>query len=473
MTARIEPGQLLGVDETSQPRVAWLAYGDQGSIWAACYINGGLLQETPEGWYHLDGHGNKQTAADTTLDRARACRPGHPPAWPPHDTLIDTNPAGERPTLITIAGVTPETVRWLWPAHVPLGKITVLDGDPGLGKSTLTLDLAARVTTGSPLPDRTDLELRGAVLIVSAEDGIADTIRPRLEAAGADLELVSVLDAVEYRQDDGTLEQRPPVLPGDINILETAITATRAVLVIIDPLAAFLSDRVDTYKDQHVRRALMPLARLAERTGTAIVIVRHLSKTGGPNAIYRGGGSIGIIGAARLGLLVAPDPQDDTRRILAVTKSNLAQMPDALAYRLVGDDLYDCGRIVWEGPANYKANELLAVHDDTADDAVDAAQALTAILDAADGCMWVKLALDAMRDAGFSKDQAKRAKSRAHVRSLKVGKPGDKEQGWKWELPARREQQPPQESEQGGLQNTALFAPLAPLALPSPEPDPF
>src|SRR5262249_61214174 len=107
-----------------------------------------------------------------------------------------------------------------------------------------------------------------------------------------------------------------------------------ARLVVVDVLAAYLSGQVDSYRDADVRRALHPLARLAEETGSVVLVLRHLSKSGGTNALYRGGGSIGIIGAARVGLLAAIDPEDDGRRVLAVTKSNLAAIPSALAYRL-------------------------------------------------------------------------------------------------------------------------------------------
>lgn len=349
------------------------------------------------------------------------------------------------PGLVIVADVKPERVRWLWPKRIPLGKITVLDGDPGLGKSTLTLDLAARVSTGSPLPDRVALDHRGAVLIVSAEDGIGDTIRPRLAAAGADLERITVLDSIQVPKRDGTVEERPLVLPVDLDHLEEAITTTGAVLVILDPLSAFLGGEVDSYKDQHVRRALMPLARLAERTGVAILIVRHLSKSGGPNALYRGGGSIAIIGAARAGLLVAPDPGDPTRRILASTKSNLAPMTDALAYRVVSDDLHDCGRIAWEGPTKHRADDLLAAPAPPDDlDETSALAAAVAFLEEvlAEGDLWTGEVKEEAKAAGVAWRTVERAKARLGVTSIKVGRPGDDVQGWKYHLPEVRQIRP-------------------------------
>lgn len=272
-------------------------------------------------------------------------------------------PTGERPVLISVADVESESVRWLWRDRIPLAKLSVIDGDPDLGKSTITLDLGARVTTGSALPDGAACEHCGAVLVLSAEDGIADTLRPRLAAAGADLARVAVLDGVNYQGELGR-EERPVILPADVHVIEAAIATTGAVFVVIDPLSAFLSDRVDAHKDHDVRRALMPLARLAERSGAAILIVRHLSKGGGSNPLYRGGGSIGIIGAARSGLLVGVDPDDAERRVLTVPKHNLAPERPALAYRLVPDELHDCVRIAWEGTSERRPEDLLAAKEE-------------------------------------------------------------------------------------------------------------
>jgi RecA-family ATPase len=126
-------------------------------------------------------------------------------------------------------------------------------------------------------------------------------------------------------------DRRPPTLL-DIDALRKAILEVGAKLVTIDPLMAFLPSEIDSYRDQDVRRGLAPLKDLAEETGAAIVLVRHLNKNQGGSAIYRGGGSIGIVGAARVGLLVAKDPDDAQRRVLAVTKNNLPKEMPSLAF---------------------------------------------------------------------------------------------------------------------------------------------
>ncbi len=217
---------------------------------------------------------------------------------------------GPEVVITRLSSVEPLTLDWFWSGYVPAGMLTILEGDPGLGKSLVTLDLVARVSCGRELPGEPSglvRPARGAVLL-SAEDDLARTIRPRLDAAGADVQRVAI---VGLRERDGTTRE-PVISPADLREIEKAIAAVDAALLVIDPLVAYLPDTVNANRDQDVRRSLSPLADLGERTGAAIVAVRHLRKAGAENPIYRGGGSIGIIGAARAGLLVARDPDDPT-----------------------------------------------------------------------------------------------------------------------------------------------------------------
>jgi hypothetical protein len=260
----------------------------------------------------------------------------------------------------------------LWRDRIPLGKLTVLDGDPGLGKSTLLLDLAARVTTGSPMPDGAPTD-RGLVILATGEDGIADTVRPRFDAAGGDAERLNVLEAV--RDERGV---RPLSLPEDVDALRAALLPLkRARLIIVDPFVAFLANYVNTRIDHDVRRTLTPLASLAAELDAAIVLLRHLNKATGPSALYRGGGSIGIIGAARAGLLAARDPDDETRRVLAVTKSNLGPAAASLAFTVEGA-ANGAGCVRWLGESAHRANDL--VHDDGDSDERATAQDLRAFI---------------------------------------------------------------------------------------------
>jgi hypothetical protein len=269
--------------------------------------------------------------------------------YPPHQINVQTmaqaaKAATPRPPAsaktVPLHTVTAREVLWLWLNWLPLGKLAVLDGDPGLGKSTLLLDLAARVSRDGIMPDGSQ-GATGAVVILSSEDAVEDTIKPRLEAAGAELTKIEFLD--EVIDQDGA---RPPVLPLDIPLIEAVILRLKAKLLIIDPLMAYLG-AVDAIKDQDIRRALHRLKKLAEKQQCTIVYLRHLNKGTGTKAIYRGGGSIGIIGAARAGMLVAQDPDSSFHRILACTKSNLAAKPPSLRYVLDPTDSSGVCRIGW------------------------------------------------------------------------------------------------------------------------------
>jgi hypothetical protein len=264
--------------------------------------------------------------------------------------------------LVYLADVTPTPVHWLWPGRIPLGKVTIVDGDPGLGKSTLLLDVGARLTTGSPMPDgvASDVEGTPGMVILSAEDGLDDTIRPRLDAAGADSRRVVALTGVQDNPGQPGSPERLPTL-ADVEAIRSAIVAVTAKLVVIDPFMAYLPGRVDSAKDQDVRSVLARLAHLADETGAALVLIRHLNKYQSTNVLYRGGGSIGIIGAARSGLLVAKDPDDPSggRRVVAQTKTNLSGERPAMAYRLIPNSEGSV-TVAWEGATEHTAERLLA-----------------------------------------------------------------------------------------------------------------
>jgi hypothetical protein len=238
-------------------------------------------------------------------------------------------------------------------------KIGVLDGDPGLGKSTVLLDLASRLTTGRPMPESQDVCRPGGVVIASCEDGVADTIVPRLMAADADLSRVYFFSGLV----DTNGDERLPVIPEDLPAFARVISESNARLVIIDPLVGYVSERKNSWSDQSIRTALIPLAALAERSGAAIVIVRHLRKSEHESAIYAGGGSIGIIGQARTGLLVTENPDNAEERILSVTKCNVAAKASSLRFRFStpGTDRPEllAPRIEWLGESTLSADELV------------------------------------------------------------------------------------------------------------------
>jgi len=316
-----------------------------------------------------------------------------------------------RPVLQRMSDVTPQAIEWLWDGYIALGKLSIIDGDPGLGKSTLTLDLAARVSAAAPMPDGS-AGVAGGVVLLSAEDGLADTVLPRLQAMGADVERVVALSS-----SNGPDGERPPTLPEDVPVIAQAIDQVHARLVVIDPVVAFLSGSVNSWSDQHARRALAPVAKLAEEKNVAVLLVRHLNKKPGQPALYRGGGSIGIVGAARAGFLVAPDPGEPDRRVLAALKNNLGPLPPSLAFRIKAAP-NGSAYLVWDGVAEWMADDLLAEPDPSPE--LDKAKSFLRDL-LRDGPVPTETANTAAEHAGISRRTLKRARKELGVTAARQG----------------------------------------------------
>jgi AAA domain len=327
-------------------------------------------------------------------------------------------------TPLPLTDIRPESVAWLWPGFVPRGQLTLLDGDPNLGKSLTTIDLAARLSRGLPFADGTPGGTPTRTLIVQAEDGTASTLVPRLLAAGADLNHIFVLpDAVT----------RMLRLPRNLPTLERAIQSTRAELIIIDPLVAFLSRAICTGSDQMMRRVLGRMSGMAGRTNTGVIMVRHLNKTAGQRALYRGGGSIGIVGVARSALLAAEHPAGDGRKVLATLKTNLGPAPRALTYRIVGTES-GSARIDWLEPIDLTADEALLPDDEPKSELaiVVATEWLAAALK--NGPRPATEVIAAARAMDISEKTLQRAKEKVHVESKLIA---DKQTGvkrWLWKL---------------------------------------
>jgi hypothetical protein len=315
-----------------------------------------------------------------------------------------------------------ETVEWVWPGRIPAGKLTVIEGDPATAKSTMTLDLAARVTRGASWPDGQPGGPPASVLLLSAEDGWGDTIRPRLEAAGADLERCICVAAREVDGEQGPV-LRPVVLPEDIGWIARLVETSRATMVVIDVLAAYLSDRVDSHKDQSVRRLLALVAAAAERTHAAVVMIRHHNKASGMPAMYRGGGSIGIVGAARAAYAVIRDPDDCDHRLLATVKSNLAPEAPTWGYSLIDVPDLAVARVQWDDqPDQRNASELLAGAQTPA--LADAVSWLTEWRSQHPGTVPAAELLAAATEAGIPSTTLHRARKQLRLRTRKTG------EGW-------------------------------------------
>ncbi|HJT59859.1 MAG TPA: AAA family ATPase [Ktedonobacteraceae bacterium] len=257
-----------------------------------------------------------------------------------------------------LSDIESEQLHWLWEKRIPSGKLTILDGDPGLGKSLLTLDLAARITTGKPMPDGTP-GVKGRVLLIAPEDGAADTIKPRVEAVGGDpsrIRLLSIVKSTSHRTRETILS--PFTLSKHFSTLVKTIYQTLPTLVILDPLMAVLGSGISASSDQKIRENLSLLAILAQRANCAILIVRHLNKGGSENPLYRGSGSIGIIATVRTGLLVVQHPFDENKRLLVPIKNNLSEKASNLTYQVTAN-ADGIPSIQWLGTNHYPVASLL------------------------------------------------------------------------------------------------------------------
>jgi hypothetical protein len=252
-----------------------------------------------------------------------------------------------RLTVRCLADVVPRKLEWLWPGMLPLGKLSLFCGDPGLGKSFVTCDLAARVSRGGAWPNGDATQSAGSVLILACEDDVEDTIRPRLDDAGADVSRIHVIDSVCVRN-----KERGFALDADMPLLKREVERLEDVrLLIIDPISAYCG-KADTHRNSEVRTMLSPLTDLAAESQFAVVGINHLTKSGG-KAVYRGMGSIAFNAAARAVVNFYRDPEDEDRRLIVTTKMNLTAESCGLAYRI------EDGAVVWDDdPVDLTADEL-------------------------------------------------------------------------------------------------------------------
>lgn len=251
----------------------------------------------------------------------------------------------------------PKSVSWLWRGWIPFGMLTMLDGDPGTGKSTLLIDILSRVTTGQFMPDSSEQVHPANVMILAGEDAREEVITPRLVVAGADRNRVAIVDLNGHYY---------PTFPSQLDPIRKRIEAAEIRLLVIDPLFAFLDDGIDSHKDASLRRVMAGLSQLAEETGTAIVLVRHFNKGQGTRAIHKGGGSVAGIAAVRSGLVVGPSPRQEGRYVLASAKLNVGKKPIALEYEIEGAEVNSLpasettSAVRWHGQMHIKADDLVA-----------------------------------------------------------------------------------------------------------------
>jgi len=312
--------------------------------------------------------------------------------------------------LITLDTIKRVAISWLLYPLIAFAKISIMEGDPGCGKTTLILNLIANLTRGRLLTGDGAVDGLEPIKVIyqTAEDGLADTIVPRLEDAGADCSKVTVID-----------ESDKMLTMVDARI-EEAIIKTGAKLLVLDPLQAYIGDGVDLHRANETRVVLKQLGAVAERTNCAIVLIRHLNKGNG-KALYRGIGSIDLVGAARSVILVGNTADDENIIGIVQTKNNLAPKSESMAFRL-----------------DEKGFEWLGAYDITEDDiTIDCSsgekrkQALDLIKKLLNGTDKTIPAYDVISKgvaAGISKRTMEDAKKELGVKSVRIGK------AWHWKL---------------------------------------
>jgi hypothetical protein len=336
--------------------------------------------------------------------------------------------------------IVPEKVEWLWSGRLARGKHTCIAGEPGTGKSQVGVAIIAAVTTGGEWPcGEGRSPVIGNVIILSAEDGAADTIVPRLMAAGADLARVKVVAAVG--SSDGK-ERRVFNLQTDLALLEQKIVEIgEVVLIIVDPVSSYLG-KTDSHKNSEVRGVLEPLSDMADRTRVAILTITHFSKTGAGNttkALHRFIGSIAFTGAPRTAFAVIEDADNEGRYLFLHAKNNLAAPPQGLAFRLeqtiVGSDIV-ASRVWWETePVSITANQALAAEAAGEDQrsAIEAAEEFLREVLAGGPVPQKELKVDA-EGAGLSWATVRRAKDRVGVIVRRESEGASGAGRWLWSL---------------------------------------
>lgn len=322
-----------------------------------------------------------------------------------------------------LGAVEMQPVRWLWKDYLPIGKI-VVDGFPGQGKSTLMLDIAARLSRGLPMPDGSACGGPADSVVVTYEDDPADTVKPRVIAAEGDPSRIFYVRGTKTKSH---ADLTPPSFPRDIGALDAALGKNPSIrLVVVDPLSAALGVEIDSHRDQDVRRALSRLAALASERAVCVVLIRHIRKSHGGNAVTAGGGSIGIIGQARVGFLVDRHPELEDASVLAMVKANVGPIARSLTFRKRSASVQSAAGDVqtsvleWQGEANFTADELLRSHDDSSGGGHDVTEWLRQVL--ADGLAVERKAILKMAAAsGFPERTVDRAAKRLGVLRERTG----------------------------------------------------
>ena len=311
--------------------------------------------------------------------------------------------------MIRMSEVQSQEIEWLWYPFIPYGKLTIIQGDPGDGKTTMVLNLAAKLSKGEALDENMKVTEPVNVIYQTAEDGLAETVKPRLELAGADCERIIVID--ESDKSLSMVDER----------LEEAIVRTGARLLILDPIQAYLGGGMDMNRANEARDMTKKLGALAEKTKCAIILIGHMNKASGNKAAYRGMGSIDFFAVARSVLLVGRVEGESNTRAVVQIKNNLAAFGHPKAFALSEDGFK------WLGDYEITVDEVLGGITPKANKMEQAKQMLRELAETQSAVLSNEI-FDRANELGISKRTLENAKKELGVQTRKINN------AWYWEL---------------------------------------
>jgi archaellum biogenesis ATPase FlaH len=457
-TRLVAPGSSTGLagvvifdDEGKQ-----LAYSHHGSD----VLGDGKAHDAFDVLRMLECGGDMKQALDKARERLGmpAFKPqtntSHPLAPVPHHKKESSSSrANRQPTLVQLSTVEAKDVSWLWHPYIPLGKLTLLEGDPSAGKTFLSLALCASITKGwaflsqdgSPLGENTEPH---NVVYLTAEDGLDDTIKPRFDSMGGDATRFYALTG--STTNEAGEAQELPVSLADVDVLRDTLKQLQPKLVVIDPVQAYLGAGVDMHRANEVRPLLSGLAKLAEEFRCAFILIRHVGKSTKAKAMYSGLGSIDFAAAARSVLLAG---EHDGSKVMAHVKSSLTPTGESMSYSIGGEVGF-----TWDGVSTLTAEDIRsfepeAESNDTGSSLEEAKEWLQSQL--VEGALPSKALISYARAEGISKATLERAKKKLEVRSYRQSKGNEGEGTWLWYLEGHKEPVAESETFEGVAENSA------------------
>lgn len=323
----------------------------------------------------------------------------------------------DQPTFVTLSSVKARKVRWLWKPYIPFGMITILEGDPGLGKSFLSMHLASEISRGGNLPDGSKLD-KGNVLYISAEDDPSYTTRPRIDAMGGNPKLIRVLNGRLAFDDAG------------LKVLRAELDEYEPELIIIDPWVSFIPPDTRVKESNAIRALIDKIESVAKDYDCAVVLIRHLTKMKHDNALYQGGGTVDMIAAARSAIRIGQHPEIQDHRVMAHLKHNVGPKGSSWVYMMqVPSEDGGVPRLEFIGEEDITVNELNAAVGNTNTRPKDAAEEFLK-RELRDGPRNAKEMHALAEKAGISERTLARARTQLNVQAVQ------KRKHWIWSLPS-------------------------------------